>query len=146
MKTKTACFIICVFFFSLTAYGQGQDIKKPYTATSETKMDLSRNIRLVNDSKPEEISINIQQKTKWLNLSINSTVSSGKLTIELYDPNNVKQGNFTVETQLNSIAKETVSGNFQKSLLNPQVGNWKVKIIPTEASGMIKIQSDIVEY
>jgi hypothetical protein len=145
MKTRTAYLFICVLIFTLTASGQNQEINIPSSKGSETRVDLQRIIRLEKDSKPVEVMINIKQKTQRLELSINSRVTIGMLTIEVYDPNDVKQGNFTVGTQLNTDKKEMVNGNIRKSLNEPQHGNWKVKIIPSNATGSVIIQTDVVE-
>lgn len=145
MKTRTAFLFICALIFSLTAFGQNQDINISSSTDSETRVDLLRSIRLVKDSKPEEVMVNIKQETLKLDILISSSVNQGKLLIELYDPNDAKQGNFTVGTQLNSENKENVSGRIQKSLNEPQPGNWKVKIIPSEATGNIRIQTIVIE-
>lgn len=145
MKNKTAYLIICALIFSLTVFGQNQEKDLASPKDSETKVNLERTIMLEKDSKPEEIIINIKQKTQRFELMINSSVSYGKLTIEVFDPNDTKQGNFTVGTQLNSQKKEMVNGNIRKSLNEPQIGNWKVKIIPSDATGQIRIQTAIIE-
>lgn len=145
MKKRTAYLIICALIFSVTVFGQNHEKNVSSSKESETKVDLQRTIRLEKDSKPEEIIINIKQKTQRFELMINSSVSYGKLTIEVYDPNDTKQGNFTVGTQFNSEKIEMVNGNIRKSLNEPQTGNWKVKIIPSDATGQIRIQTAIVE-
>lgn len=145
MKKGTAYLIICALIFSVTVFGQSHETKVTSSKSAETKVDLQRTIRLEKDSKPEDIIINIKQKTQRFELMINSSVSIGKLTIEVYDPNDTKQGNYTVGTQLNSNKKEMVNGNIRKSLNEPQTGNWKVKIIPSDATGNIKIQTAIIE-
>ena len=140
MKNRTAYLIISSLIFSFTAFGQIVTSK-----SSETRVDLQRTIRLEKDSMPEEVIIYIKQKTQRFELLINSSVTIGKLTIEVYDPNDTKQGNFTVGTQLNSEKKEMVNGNIRKLLNEPQTGNWKVKIIPSNATGNVKIQTAIIE-
>lgn len=142
MKTRTAFLTICALIFSLTVFGQSQETKTS-SKNSNTAIDLQRTIRLEKDSKEEDVIITINQKAKRFELMISSSITLGKLTIELYDPNNIKQGNFTVGTQLDSEKKDTVNGNIRKSLNEPLPGNWKIKIIPTNASGNIKIQTAI---
>ncbi|MFW5658283.1 MAG: hypothetical protein ACOCYF_02440 [Bacteroidota bacterium] len=145
MKKQTAYLVIIALFFSFTALGQSQELKANSAKNSETKVSLQRSIRLEKDSKPEEIIININQNTLQIDLYISSSISEGRLLIELHDPNDTKQGNFTLETQLNSEKKEEVTGIFQKSLKEPLPGNWKVKIIPAETSGNIHISTNIFE-
>lgn len=145
MKKKAFCFIVCVFFVSLSTMGQNQKTDDTSVKKSETKVDLQRTIRLEKNSKSEEIIIEIKQETKRFELFIQSTVNNGKLTIEVYDPNDTRQGNFTVGTQLNSEKKEVANGNIRKSLVEPQAGKWKVKIFPVEASGNINIRTAVIE-
>ncbi|MCK9638760.1 MAG: hypothetical protein M0R39_02535 [Prolixibacteraceae bacterium] len=145
MKTRTAYLVIIALIFSLTVLGQSQEVKVSSSKSSETMEDLQRTIRLEKDSKPEEVIISIKQKTQKFELMIMSSVTYGKITIEVYDPNDTKQGNFTVGTQLNSEKKEMVNGNIRKRLNEPQAGSWKVKIIPSEATGNIRIQTSFVE-
>jgi hypothetical protein len=145
MKKRTAYLIFSAILLSLTAFGQSQEFKEPSSKNSETKVNLKRSIMLEKDSKPEEITINIQQKTLQVDIFISSSVTEGRLLIELYDPNDTKQGNSTLGTQLNSEKREVVNGIFQKSLKEPQPGNWKVKIFPSEASGNINISTNIFE-
>lgn len=73
---------------------------------------------------------------------INSSVSNGKLSIEIYNPNNEKQGNYTVGTQINS---EMVKGRIQKSFHLIDPGDWKIKIIPSEATGEIFVETEITD-
>jgi len=142
---RTAYLIIGIFLFSLTAFGQSQENIVSSSKSSETKVDFKREIRFENDSKPEEIVINISEETMKIDLMINSRVSKGKLTMDLYDPSGLKQGTFTVGTQLNSEKQEIANGNIRKSLKEPLSGDWKVKLIPINATGDISIQTTISE-
>lgn len=144
MIKRTVYLIICALIFSVTVFGQNQE-RNVFSINSGTNVNLKRAIKLEKDSKPEEIIINIKQKTQRLELMIISSVSNGKLTIEVYDPNDIKQGNYTVGTQLSSEKREEVNGIIRKSLNEPQTGNWKVKIIPSDATGRINIHVGIIE-
>lgn len=146
MKKKTSCLIFNFFLLSMTtAWGQNQVSIVTSSKDSQTKVNLERTIFLENNSKTEEVIINIEEQTQRFELMINSSVSAGKLTIEIYDPNGTKQGNFSVGTQLNSDKSEKVNGNIIKSLNEPQTGDWKVKIIPAEATGIIGIRTSFIE-
>lgn len=141
MKKQSVILFVSLFMYSLTAYGQSQVNSVDASNHSETLMDLQRSIILENDSDSKEIMINIAEKTNRFDLLISSAVSKGQLEVEFYSPDNKKQGNFTVGTQLNSIKKEMVKGSIRKSLNEPQAGQWIIKIIPTGASGKIEIQT-----
>lgn len=145
MKKQTIYLTITALFILLTTFGQNQELKAQSSRNSETKVSLQRSIMFDKDSKSEEIVFNIVQKTLQFDIFISSSVSEGKLLIELYDPNNVKQGNYTLGTQLDSEKKEVINGMFQKSLKEPQPGDWVVKIVPSEATGNIKILTNIFE-
>lgn len=106
-----------------------------------TKFDFRRDIQLENSKKSEEISITIPEKAKEFKLQIESAVSYGKLDVEIYDANGKKQGVFSVGTQLGLENSEHAQGTINKSLLEPDAGEWKVKIIPQDANGIIIIHT-----
>lgn len=143
----------CLFAFSLLSLILFADL----TFAQSTNVTLQRTISLPGDSKTEEIIVNVDEKLIYLlELSIKSTVSLGKLSIEIYDPKGEKHGNFTVGNQLNSentisIKKqegvtsgksEIVNGTINKIIREPMIGNWIIKIIPNKARGRINIQSN----
>lgn len=145
MKKLKLFVLIGTVLLAGNVFGQALYNKPAPTTKSETNVSVERNIRLENDSKQHEVVINIKPKTQKLDLLISSSVNKGKITIEIYDPSGVKQGNFTVETQIGTAKEEVVNGNIRKSLFEPEAGNWKVKIIPAEATGKIRIQTAVVE-
>lgn len=146
MKKRIAYLIVTVLFFSITTFAQSQDLKSTSSTSSgivhRDRVDSQRNIRLEKDSKSKEIIITIKKKALEFNILINSSVSNGKLTIEIYDPKNEKQGNYTVGTQVNN---ELVKGRIQKSLHLVDPGDWKIKIIPSEATGEIFVETEITD-
>lgn len=145
MKKRLVYFIICVLFSSVTTFGQigGNTIinEKP----SVTHAFLYRAISFEKDSKADEVTFEINPKTQELHLTIKGSFTNGMVTVELYDSNETKQGNFTVGTQTNSEKEEMVTGSITKSLFEPVPGIWKVKIVPTNATGQLSIESNIVE-
>lgn len=143
MKKRAAYLITCIFLVPLISMGQSLEENASPNRSSETMIELERTILLEKDSQTEEVIFEIDQKTQRLELLIRSSVSNGKVTIELYDPKETKQGNFTVSTLLNSEKQEIVDGRISKLLVEPQAGKWKVKIIPVNATGRIKIHTVI---
>jgi hypothetical protein len=141
MIKQSIFLVISIMIFSMTTYGQSQGKNTSVSNSSETLLDLHRSVFLENDSDPKEVIITIAENTVRFDLMINSSVSKGRLEIEFYSPDNKKQGNFTVGTQLNSSKRETVNGSIRKSLKEPKAGDWKIKIIPKDATGEIGIQS-----
>lgn len=161
MKKKVISLTLgLIFALSTTVWGQKQEKNSNSsssisTSTStasassnssdieNTKVSIERAIWLDNDSKTKEIVIPVETKSKKLQLVINSAITSGKLSIEIYDPKGEKQGNFSIGTQTNLGSQEKVRGNISKSLKEPLVGKWMIKIIPSEASGDVHIQTSI---
>ncbi len=127
--------IICFLVISFSSLAQ----------ESESAFELRRTILLEQDSNPEEVILTMPENTKRFRLQIGSTISDGELTIEFYDPNGKKQGNFTVGTQMKSEKREIVKGNIHKSWQEPLSGDWRVRIIPFETTGEINIESVVFE-
>ncbi len=113
--------------------------------------------RLTFNSESEEryITVGVSDINTILTLNIESLINSGHLTIEIYDPAGAKQGNFILGYQLktdnesikakkaeveNKIPDDNlVSGNINKTIKNPLQGDWKIKIIPKNVTGIIGI-------
>lgn len=144
MKNKTGRLTICLFLVSFTAWSQTpvRNISANIpSATSDTRVNLQRDISLEQNSKSREVILNIEENVDRFELAINSSVTAGNLKVEVYDPEGNHQGTFSVGTQLDAESSERVQGNINKSIQNPQAGNWKVSIVPTQATGSIKIRS-----
>ncbi|KAA3618362.1 MAG: hypothetical protein DWP94_14580 [Flavobacterium sp.] len=112
-----------------------------------TSVNTSRDIELDGSSEREEIKLNVDADVKQLHLFINSTISTGFLTVEIYDPKGKKRGYYTVESQTKSNAKkkETVCGQLQKQISDPMKGDWVVRLIPKNVKGKISIHSGQVQ-
>lgn len=140
MKTRIAYLTIFVLFSSVAIYGQNQ-MPESSSKSQETEVNHKRTIRLENDSDIENVVVTIDKKTERFELMINSSLTNGTLTMELYDPKNSKLENLTIGTELNSQKKEKVNGNIRKSFYDPLLGDWRIKIIPTNATANITIQT-----
>jgi len=144
MKKKTVYLSFCFLLLSLSIWGQEQGnyvSVSSASANSETKLDTTITLNYV--SKQEDILVKIEKQTKSLELMISSSVNAGNLTIKVYDPNGNEEGNFSVGSQLDSEKSKSSNGTICKSLNEPQAGNWRVKIIPIKAKGIIRIQTKI---
>lgn len=113
-----------------------------YSQGSEFR--LRRTVNIENDSKVEEVLINIEKNTLDFALSIESRISKGKLTIEIYDSSSKKQGHFTIETQMGSEKKEDVNGQYRKSWKNVPAGQWMVRVIPTDATAKLMLTTSFL--
>lgn len=107
----------------------------------------NRSIELDSSSDKEKIKIEVTENVQKLHFGISSTITSGDLTVEIYDPKGKKQGNFSVESQLNSSTssnakkKELVCGSMQKGISNPMKGDWTIKLIPKKVTGTVAIHT-----
>jgi hypothetical protein len=124
---------------SITTFAQTQNNETE--SKQATKFKFQRNIQLEDCKENEEIIISIAKNTKEFKLLINTSVSEGKVTVEIYDSNKRKQGTFSVGNQLNIQNSEIATGTINKALIEPQDGDWKVKIISTKAKGIIIINT-----
>lgn len=137
MKTKIAILTLMILM-AVPAFAQ--DVSPAYYSNSNA-LNLERQIRLKDHNKEEIISIDIDKKVKVFMLSVQTKVGAGKLTIEIYDPNQNKEGMFSVGTQLKSSIEEMAKGQINKEFFEPQEGIWTIKIIPEKAYGDILISS-----
>lgn len=150
MKKRISYLMFCLLL-SVTVWGQTQEIsKETFTDrdTGETLIHhviLHRAIELENDSKAEDISIDLTGDIKRFMFAITTSISAGKLTIEMYDSKGEKQESIAVGSQLNFKKSEIVNGSISKELKEPQPGKWTIKIIPTNATGKIKIQTTVIK-
>ena len=138
MKTKIAVLILTLF---MTAPTFAQDKPKDPSNQDSGILSLERQIILKDHSKEETISINIDKEVKAFMLSVQTQVMEGKLTVEIYDPNQNKEGAFSVGTQLNSSIEELAKGQINIELFDPQKGTWIIRIKPEKAYGDINISS-----
>lgn len=110
----------------------------------------SRSIELDDSSKKETIKVEVSEGTKNFMIGVNSLISSGSLTMEIFDPKGNKQGNFSVESQFSDNAKsgnskEEVCGQLNRSFSEPMAGDWSIKLKPKSVTGKISIHSHQVQ-
>ena len=84
------------------------------------------------------------ESTEFLHIEVTCIVEFGSLTMEIYNPNNTKQGQFSVEGQVKKNVsgniEEMVSGNLVKNLENPTQGTWIIKLIPKNVTGTMNVK------
>ncbi|MDX8338169.1 hypothetical protein SLH46_03170 [Draconibacterium sp. IB214405] len=131
-KSFVTIFTTLSLFLFLTNFASAQET---------TIFGIHRNIELKNESQTKEVKIEMNEKECRFNLRINSVVRGGEVTIEIYNPNGKKQGNFSVGCEIQSDhAQETVNGQISKFIDNPELGDWKILIIPKNAEGKVTIE------
>ena len=112
-----------------------------------TSISQNRTIELDGGSDREEVKLTVEEDVKQLHLAISSTISSGELTVEIFDPKGNKQGYYSVESQSSSSAKrkESVCGQMHKEISDPQAGDWIIRLKPKKVKGQISIHSGQVQ-
>ena len=135
MKNSIKLMTCFIFFLSLSIQAQQNNQHQCDAVT------LNRSIQFDGSSDTEDIKIEVADATKKLYVSINSTIKSGHLTVEVYDPKGNKKGNFSIESQVKSSnkKKELVCGQMQKQIDDPIKGNWVIKLIPNNVAGDVSI-------
>lgn len=99
----------------------------------------TRTIELEDSSDNEAIKLEVEGNTECLQIGVNSTIKSGSLTMEIYDPKGDKQGNFSVESQISSNTssggkkKELVCGQLNKTIKEPMAGTWTIRLKPKKS-------------
>lgn len=153
MKNYSSKLLITTLFLTMwtsVVCGQGGPGQPQIDRTTFT---LSRRITLEKESEKLEILLPISGSIVNFTIKIWSEIFDGELTIEIYDPSGEKQGNYAIDNQISlkpkksekkdvSGSKEVVSGTITKSVEYPKNGNWKVLIIPKNATGTIEIKSE----
>ncbi|MEE4176711.1 MAG: hypothetical protein V2I46_04305 [Bacteroides sp.] len=118
-------------------------------AQERTVFNTERALILENESKEQQITIDVSETYDALSLNIGANLHEGKLTIEIFDPSGEKQGNFSIGTQLEGVSnpgtRERVQGKINKVFENPRKGKWLVKISPLNAKAQINIQVRQIE-
>lgn len=105
--------------------------------TTQKKFNIDSYVSFNKQSESTEIKFPVLQVGN-LNMVIESNIKEGELTIELYDPQGEKQGNFTIGSPTFS-SKESIRGSVSKKITNPLKGEWIVKFITKNASGVTEI-------
>ena len=96
-----------------------------------------------NDSKTEEIIINVKDKTPVMDLNINGSVSYGTLKLEVFNPNGESVRRVKIKVKLKNPNKNGVSiGEINKFVKNPELGNWMVKLTGVKVTGKINIKAN----
>ena len=128
LKSILGILFITLFFVSATI------------AQETTSLNIQRKIELKNDSGVKNVKVEINEEGSQFNLKVQSRIIEGELSVEIYNMEGKKQGNFSVGTQINSgSAKEEVNGLIRKRINNAPIGIWTIKIIPKNVTGNITI-------
>jgi hypothetical protein len=65
----------------------------------KTGINVNSSINLRPDSEESKIPVTITDTSKTVNFRIAATIHEGELSVEIYDPNGEKRGNFSISCQ-----------------------------------------------
>jgi hypothetical protein len=127
LKRTIPVAILLFLLFAISSSGQA----------NQKRLNIETYASFNGQSEATDLKFPVSQTTS-LNISIGSRTNQGELTIELYDPQGEKHGYFTIGSPAFS-SKESVTGAFEKKILNPKKGDWIVRFIPKNASGSVEV-------
>lgn len=147
---------MCSFvILSLVSFGQKANDNS--VSLDAKKENVLFETYLKQSSKPSEAFIDVK-KTKNLVLKISTSLIEGRFKLEIYDPTGKKRKkdliidsrlvsnliNFShtkdlAETDSVKDTKPKTVGNIYMALRKPKSGQWRVKIVPVEATGNVQI-------
>lgn len=136
---------LLALIFTAPTMLKGQSKNESVQIQSSTEVELRRSLTFEKDSKNEDISISINKKILRLDLLVGAKVDEGKIIVEIYSPSGKKEWDITVGNQTNSNKNEVVYGTIKKMLIEPEAGDWIVKLKPENATATIDIRTKSVE-
>lgn len=115
------------------------------------KVERNSPITFDNESDTVVFKIDCTDEYNFLSVQIESQLNQGQLMIELIDPKSNLIGNYTIITMSPSEHgkmvdyKEKVQGKLEKSIREPFIGSWLVRIIPVGALGKTTINYTLAQ-
>ncbi len=95
-------------------------------------------------SQTKSVTIKVDKKNT-LFFSIRGYVNSGNTLIEILDPDGKKEGELSLEhTNKLDLGKDdklsnSTSGSLNKTITNPEIGDWSIRISPKDSKGNVNI-------
>lgn len=108
-----------------------------------------KTLKLKGESAEQEVSLPLRDSLTYINFEIKAVITSGELTVELYDPDGEKYGNFSLAGSLDPRDKQDTqmirgktyyaeaSGSLVRYVKFPKQGMWKARVITKNAAGVI---------
>ncbi|WP_157491216.1 hypothetical protein [Flammeovirga sp. SJP92] len=118
------------------------ELRKKSQAWREHSEDiLIKNITLSNKSNGSKpITFDVPTKTT-LYIGVRAHIRSGNVSIEIFNPKGIKEGELSLKYQPNSNENsdgpEYTSGALNKTISNTDVGEWQIKISSQKSNGNI---------
>jgi len=141
---KNTIRITCLIFLlvGLNIISLGQDY---------LKLERNYSIAFNNESVPTEFEVDFTNEYNFLSFKITGELSEGQLLIELIDPKKNLVRSCSVVTVAPSkqgemtLYKEYVQAKLEKSVREPIVGIWLVRITPLNAKGRTRMHTILVQ-
>lgn len=140
-----------LLLFIVSSFSLGQ--------VDQTDFTTERKIQLNNFSGKKDVKINVNKEllkgneegehldkpTFVLNIHISSSIVTGDLSIEIYDPKGIKKGKFSTSAETDKTEtvrfREEVNGKINKKINFPMKGDWVVKVVAENTNGVVLISS-----
>lgn len=113
----------------------------PYGSNIRVGRNSSSTLPLQGESTTKELEVKIEKTVSVLTLTLKGEVESGRIKLEIIDPDGKNQGGYTIEGNGRG-RKEPVSGVSEKQYPSPAIGVWKVKVVSNKAVGTVTLISN----
>ena len=143
MKTKVfLIYTVIICFLSQVTVTYGQDSIRTVIKVKQ--------LTLKGESGEQEVSLPLRDSLSYINFEIKAVITSGELSIELFDPNGEKYGNFSLAGSPSSFNKQDTelirgktyyaeaSGSLVRYVKLPKRGMWKAKVVTKNAAGAVQ--------
>ncbi len=150
MEKKIRIISLMIILLMISSIGLAQEAPKVNSSQGFSKLERSNSLLFKNESKISEVQVSISDEFNFLSLQIECTLTAGELLVEILNPKGEIKGNYTVINNSvitkgkNTESKETVNGQMDKRFRNPKVGDWIVRVKPKNATGTVKISSNLI--
>ena len=101
----------------------------------------SSTLPLQGESTTKELSVKVYEAASVLTLTLKGELASGRIKLEIVDPEGKNQGGYTIEGNGRG-REERVSGVSEKQYPSPAIGVWKVKVVSNKAVGTVTLISN----
>ncbi len=126
-------FLLPLFMVLMTFQSKAQQIDYAKAALNNPSFDVQLNYVFEDQSKLEELEIEVDENVLVLSIDINIGLKSGKINVEILDVN----GEVVREIKLNAGVNYKdffAEGNLSERIKQPEPGIWKIQFNPENAT------------
>ena len=103
-------------------------------------LSVDKNIKLNEESKTQNIEIDVPENATDLLLTVYCSISSGSVEAILLDPKGKSMGKLKLGTE-GSTNEQAEDGKLDLVFKNAQKGTWTVKVVPNKTEGQLRVKS-----